>query len=70
MLAKIERYGKGRCALTGVQTDDGVEMRLGDGSVKGFVTWEQFQKLLKSRSENGDGQMELPMPPQNPMTPP
>ena len=56
MLAKIERYGTGRCMLTGAETG-GVEVRFRDGSLKGFVAWEQFQKLLKAR---GNGQGEAP----------
>lgn len=54
MLAKIEKYGTGRCMLTGAEAE-GVEVRFQDGSLKGFVSWEQFQKLLKAR---GDGRAE------------
>jgi hypothetical protein len=70
-LAKVERYGNGKCMLTGEQTE-GVEVRFQDGSLKGFVSWGQFQKLLKARGENGtpSPQLELPMAPRNPHTPP
>ena len=54
----IIRYGKGRCLITGQETE-GVEVEFQDGSIRGFVSMKQFTKLLVARAESGGPQREV-----------
>ncbi len=50
-MVTVKRYGTGTCLLQNIETE-GVEVEFHDGTnFAGFVSWAEFRRLLKARSE-------------------
>ena len=61
MLATIKRYGTGKCLINGTE-GEGVEVEFADGTIRGFLSYREFTRLLKARADKGgNGQVAAPL---------